>query len=119
MDLNQDKVPVTLDEAVTLVQKGLSPHDTRIMKEITGIDSLDRTLGEQIRNEWSLWDADSRMRNWFRIKFELNHADDVSNLILTCVLANVQGNEDTVTIIQNFINYTHARWMTSIGKLMP
>lgn len=119
MDLNQDIVPVTLDDAITLVQKGLSPNDMRTLRELTCVDSLDRTLGEQIRNDWTLWDSDSRMRSWFRIKFEINHPDDVSGLILTCVLAEIQDKPDIVGIIQNYVNYTHARWMNSIGKLMP
>lgn len=120
MDLNQDTVPVTLDEAVMLVRKALSPEDVRSMIKAKCIDQFERTLGEQIRNDWSLWDADSRLRNWFRTKFELNHADDVSGLILTCVLADVQDYpNDSVTVIQDFVNFVHARWLSTIGKLMP
>lgn len=116
MEIHQDIVPVNLEEAVATVRMGLSPEDCRIASVAKGPESLPREIGEAIRNEWTMWDAESRLRNFFRIKYELNHADDVTELILHCVIADIQNKPREIDFI---VNRCKLNWQGTIGKPMP
>lgn len=92
MQLNQDKVPATLDEAVQILKEGLSTADIAEIKT-PKFDAarVHFTVGMMLRNEWSLWDKDSILVRWFQGRYGISHADDVSGLILDCLCRDVRG----------------------------
>lgn len=115
MEVNLDIVPATLETAITLVCKGLSPEDTRKIRagEFT---TLIEKLGEQLVGEWTLFDETTPMRNFCRVKFELNYPLDVTKLILNGAISTVL-NEPRID--DAIIRECHSYWMQKIGKVMP
>ena len=90
MNLNEDVVPVTLDEALTLLKEALSPEETAELKKMLS-SQLHFSLGMHLRNAWSLWDKDSKMGLWFLQTYGVNHADDISGIILECLINDLCG----------------------------
>lgn len=92
MKINQDKVPINLDEAVTILKDGMLPADILEFKKDTfSPHHLHFGLGVMLRNDWSLWDRDTRLVKWFKEKYGIDHADDISGLILDCLYRDIVG----------------------------
>jgi hypothetical protein len=92
MKINPDMVPINLEEAVKTLKEGLTPADfEEIKKDDFDAAKVHFTVGMMLRNEWSLWDKDSIMVRWFKENYGIEHADDVSGLILDCLVRDVQG----------------------------
>lgn len=86
MNLNQDKVPVNLEDALTILKEGLSPEDISELKEPHFSPAqLHHSVGMMLRNEWSLWESDTILVKWFKEKYGIEHADDISGIILDCL----------------------------------
>ena len=90
MNLNQDTVPVNLEEAVHLLQLALSPSEMETVRK-SSTSKLHLSLGMYIRNEWSLWDVDTILVTWFRKTYGIHHADDVSAIIIECLVNDLNG----------------------------
>lgn len=91
MNLNPDRVPATIDEAVTMLHDGLNEQDREAVLKHPP-ESVHFTLGMYLRNNWSLWDKDTPMHRDFRERFKLfGHGDDISGMILKSVWAKVHG----------------------------
>jgi hypothetical protein len=104
MQINEDRMPVTLDEAVSLFIEGLSIEDVR---EITNPKNdfihAHHTWGRLIRNEWEMWNKETRMVVWFKQNFGLDHADDISGLVLACVWRDVNKQpRDIAELVKRF-----------------
>jgi Domain of unknown function (DUF6794) len=56
-------------------------------------------LGRNIRNNCKLWDENSHLHQFFKNTYGLNHADDMSGIILSKLFKVLHGNfrEDWVT----------------------
>lgn len=92
MKLNQDKVPINLEDAIQTLKEGLEPSDIEALKKPTFSPSqLHFTAGMALRNEWSLWEKDTILVTWFKKEYGLDHADDISGLILDCLYRDVIG----------------------------
>jgi len=92
MKLNPDLVPTTLKEAIETIKEGLTQDDLIAIKNPTFDGArVHFTVGMMLRNEWSLWDKDSILVRWFKKNYDINYADDVSGLILDCLVRDVQG----------------------------
>jgi hypothetical protein len=92
MKINQDKVPINLDDAVATLREGMSPEDIAEFKSATfSPQQLHFGLGMMLRNEWSLWEKETILVRWFKEKYGVDHADDVSGLILDCLYQDVLG----------------------------
>jgi hypothetical protein len=90
MKFNEDRVPATLDEAVALFIEGLSIEDVAdITNPKTDAIHAHFTWGMMLRNEWELWNKENRIVMWFKENYGLDHADDISGLILDCVWKDV------------------------------
>jgi len=86
MTLNQDKVPVTLDEAIAIIKEGMTPEDhAAVIKPIFTPAQLHFTVGLLVRNEWSLWDKETILVRWFKQTYGIDHADDICGLIFDCL----------------------------------
>lgn len=90
MNLNPDKVPTNLEEAVTLLQEAFDDKEKSVMKLMTST-KLHLSVGQYIRNEWSLWNTDNILTRWFVKEYGVSHADDVSAIILECLVADLKG----------------------------
>ena len=92
MKLNPDMVPINLEEALKTLKEGLMLDDTReILKEDFDAAQVHLTVGMMLRNEWSLWDKESIIVRWFKDNYGIEHADDISGLILDCLVRDLHG----------------------------
>lgn len=90
MKINQDKVPVNLEDAINTLKEGLSTEDyTEFRKETFSPSLLHFGLGMLLRNEWSLWQKDTIIVKWFKEHYGIDHADDISSLILDCLYRDI------------------------------
>lgn len=90
MHLNEDRVPATLDEAVTILVESLSSDDVLDIKNPKNdATHCHFTWGMLLRNEWTIWDKETKMVIWFKEHYGLDHADDISGLILECLWRDV------------------------------
>lgn len=92
MTLNEDKVPINLEDALTLLKEGLSKEDIKFIKEPKFEPAqLHFSVGMALRNAWSLWEKDTILVQWFKQKYGIEHADDISGLILDCLHKDIVG----------------------------
>lgn len=89
--LNPDKIPRNLDEAVEMVKEVLTEADIASIKN--GLSPIDVhfTTGMNIRNDWSLWDKGNPLVKGFWERYGIDHADDISGIILDCVWRDILG----------------------------
>jgi hypothetical protein len=92
MILNPDKVPINLEDALDILKAGLSTADITEIKhpEFDAI-RMHHGLGMTLRNEWSLWDKETILVRWFKTTYGVDHADDISGLILDCFCMDIKG----------------------------
>jgi hypothetical protein len=83
--------PSTLDEAIDILKQELSPETLRVMREEpqSEMARYHHNLGMRIRNRWGLW-GKSPLRDHF-VGLGLEHADDMSSLILTSLRRHLRG----------------------------
>lgn len=107
MTLNQDKVPINLEDALTTLKEGLSKEDIAEMKQPKFSPSqLHFGFGMMLRNEWSLWQTDTILVQWFKKTYGIEHADDISGLILDCLHRDIMGMpRRDVQLAQSFIEH--------------
>jgi hypothetical protein len=92
MILNPDKVPSSLEDAIATLREGLAEADiTELRRATFDPAQLHFSVGMLIRNEWSLWDKETILVKWFKQKYDLDHADDISGIILDCLHRDVIG----------------------------
>jgi hypothetical protein len=92
MKLNQDKVPINLEDAVSILKEGLDKDDIVEIKQPNFQPSqVHLSIGMLLRNEWSLWDKSTICVVWFKKNYGIDHADDISGLILHCLCADIRG----------------------------
>ena len=90
MKSNPDVVPIDLEEALVLLKKGLSDDDIIELKKLT-VRQMHLEIGGTIRNEWSLWETGNILNVWFKHEYDTDHADDISAIILDCLLSDLNG----------------------------
>lgn len=84
--IDQDKVPVNLEEALTILKEGLSAEDIKEFKRPSfSPTQIHFSVGMMLRNLWTLWDKQSRLVLWFKNRYGVDHADDVSAIIIDCL----------------------------------
>lgn len=89
MTLNQDKVPINLEEALEILKEGLTKKE---MTEFKKLDArkLHLDVGGTLRNYWSLWETENIISVWFKNTYDVDHADDVSGIILECLINDLK-----------------------------
>jgi len=107
MKLNQDKVPSNLDEALVILKEGLTSIDIAVITEPTFDSAMAHfTVGMMIRNEWSMWNEKTILVGWFKENYGIEHADDVSGLILDCLCRDIRGEpRKDKELAKKFIDY--------------
>lgn len=92
MNINPDVVPSDLESAVQLIVDGLEDGDRDFVVANDSV-AAHHTLGQAIRNGWSLWDHTKPLATWFRRNLGLGHADDMSGVILERAWCRIRGTE--------------------------
>lgn len=92
MTIDPDRVPVNLDEAVKILIDGLDMEDVaEIRRPRFNSSQLHFGLGMYLRNNWSLWEKDTILVKWFKDNYGVEHADDISGIILECMANDIRG----------------------------
>lgn len=92
MTLDQDKVPINLEDALAIIKGGMTPADMDETRKTTFTPAqLHFSVGRLIRNDWSLWDKETILVKWFKQRYGIDHADDISGLILDCLHKDMTG----------------------------
>ena len=90
MKLNEDKVPANLEEALLLLKEAITPLELAEIKKSTSVE-LHPSLGRIVRNEWSLHEGGNIISVWFFKTYGISHADDISGIILECLINDLMG----------------------------
>ena len=84
MKIKVDNIPKTLDETFDFLEKekfnGLIEWLDDDIK--SALSTAHHGIGQWIRNNFQLWVEDSELKQWFIDNYFLDHADDISSLIL-------------------------------------
>lgn len=108
MNLNPDKVPSNLEEAVSLLKDALDEKEKSVIINLS-VAKLHMSVGQHIRNEWSLWNKENVITQWFKKKYGVDHADDVSAIIIECVIADLLGRpREDKKLAEEFIEHWEA-----------
>lgn len=112
-----DKVPSSASEALQMFTKALTDEEKIALKEVEEdqIALFHHTWGQDIRNEWSMWEKDTPLVNSFRT-MGITHPDDMSGIILRS--AHRQLNKKPIKL-QEQVKLYQDYWMKEIGKKMP
>ena len=83
MNLNQDRVPTTFEEALALLESALTPVEKGAWTNMTAalMFDLQEDIANQLRDDWSLDDAGTPLRIGFRT-LGLDDAREVSLLLI-------------------------------------
>ena len=107
MSINPDKVPSNLNEAVELICGSLSEEDRAFILAADDSSSVHFTVGMCLRNNWSLWEKDTPIHNWFRKELGICFADDISGTILASVWHKVRGLPFEA---KDHVKFYHEHW---------
>jgi hypothetical protein len=92
MNLNQDRVPIDLEECLKLLKEALSVDEIAEIKKPTfSPEKVHFSVGMFLRNEWSLWDAETILVKWFERTYGVTHPDDISGIVLECLKNDIKG----------------------------
>src|SRR5438105_4994274 len=83
MNLDQDRVPVSLEEALALLESALTSEEKGAWTDMTAAKMFDLQDGiaRTLRHDWSLDDDHSPLRITFR-KLGLDDAEELSLLLI-------------------------------------
>lgn len=102
MNLDLDKVPTTLDEAVEMLYASLEEEDKNFIKNESP-DSIHHGAGRWLRNNWSLWQRETPLVQWFIKNLGIGHADDLSGTIHAALWAKVKGEKfDAIAHVEHY-----------------
>jgi hypothetical protein len=91
VNINLDIVPSDLDQALDVLDKSLDDNDIEYIMEHAEPDGMHFGIGMWLRNNWSLWQPETNLAQWFRQNLGLGHADDMSGIILDSLWRRVRG----------------------------
>jgi hypothetical protein len=83
MNLDQDRVPISLDEALALLDSALSEREKGAWTNMTAANMFDLQdeLARILRYDWSLDDGNTPLRSAFR-KLGLDDPEELSLLLI-------------------------------------
>jgi hypothetical protein len=83
MNLDQDRVPGSLEEALGLLDAALTKEEKEAWRSMTAARMFDlqARIARTLRNDWSLLDSDTPLRIYFR-ELGLDDPEEVSLLLI-------------------------------------
>ena len=108
MRINEDFVPSTVEAAVRHIVESISDEERDLIQEDRDVGfKVHHTIGRYIRNNWSLWEKGTPLKEDAVHTYGIAHADDISGLIIDWVAALVRADDfDPQVACQRF----HAHW---------
>ena len=103
--IDQDWVPSLIAEAVDAFYNCLEEADHRYIKRNSEfVAATHHSIGQALRNTWSLWEHDTPLKRDFVAQTGLwGQGDDVSGYIITKVARRVRGeSEDCSALIEDW-----------------
>ncbi len=108
MNIDLDKVPATIEDAIDILYASITEDELTEIKKSTP-EKYHHTVGRYLRNEWSFW-QDTPLKRDFIARFKLfGHGDDLSGVILAGLCAKCLGQNVTETI-QNKVDSYREHW---------
>lgn len=90
--MNFDKnPPATIPEAIAALEAGLHEKDKAHLVAY-GVSGAHHSLGRNIRNGWDLWMPAADIVRWSKATYGVDHADDISSLILGGLVERLGGS---------------------------
>lgn len=115
----KDKTDQELESLNTLTDIVAYVLDNMLQTDIDWIKGIDTVnsfmgqahflLGMSIRNHLRLWQAHSHLYNFFKTTYGLDHADDMSGIILHKLYDTIHGKDDDSWIQDDLAKYK-AHW---------
>lgn len=104
-----DIVPSTLEEAIQAVLARVAAPDvqTFIKNPESKPAMVHESMGQGMRNAWSLWDKETVFVRHCIDTYGLSHGDDISGLIFHCVWKDVRGEDRD---IDGFVQSCKDHW---------
>ena len=97
MNLDQDRVPTTLDEALRLLDAALNKTEKEAWNSMTAarMFELQAKIAQTLRHDWSLLDSNAPLRIYFR-NLGLDDAEEVSLLLIDAYWR--QYNKESISV---------------------
>ena len=73
------------------------------------ITEIHDTYGRHLRNELKLWDKSSKIVRWFKKTYDIDHADDISSLIIVGMIFRNNVSNREAAIRESVFNFK-AHW---------
>jgi uncharacterized protein DUF6794 len=105
VNIDQDSVPTTVDDAIEALMKALTPQDREF---ILNHDAVTSHFGFNMamRNNWSVWDVQTPLVQDFIKRFKLfGHGDDVYGIINRGFWAKVRNQDPQQAMAEEAENY--------------
>lgn len=117
MNIDLDKVPVTITESLTMFMEALTDEEKKTIKDVDEdqIALFHHSFGQDIRNNWSTWEENTPLVNNFK-ELGITHPDDMSGIILKSTWRVL--NKKAIKL-QEQIKLYQEYWNKEIGKPMP
>lgn len=98
------KQPNNLEEAVEILKKhNATPEAKSTIIKLKDTSMLHHGYGTALRNSWNLWVKTSPIVKWFKDTYDIDHADDISGIILDAFIADMQGKpRKTDTLVARY-----------------
>ena len=102
-------LPKTLNETFDFLEKEKFDGLIEWLDEDinTALGQAHHGLGQWIRNNFGLWGEKSELRDWFKEKYFLDQADDISSIILINYHERKNNNEPD---LDKHIDLYHKHW---------
>lgn len=112
-----DVVPATATEALTMFIEALENDEKDALRDVDDDQTaiFHDTMGKEIRNEWSMYEKDTRLYHSFKA-IGITHPDDMSGIIIQS--AHRQLNNKPIKLKEQVSKY-QVYWKKEIGKPMP
>ena len=105
MNIDQDSVPTTVDDAIEALMKALTEKDREFILEHDASTSH-FGFNMAMRNAWSVWDSQTPLVQDFIKRFKLfGHGDDVYGIINCGFWAKVRGNDPQKAMLEEAESY--------------
>lgn len=88
---NDSRIPETFEEALDAFVKIILDLDSKYSSPLLDKETpelfaveLHHNLGRWIRNKWGLWLDESPLKSHMKLRFGIDHPDDISSIITMC-----------------------------------
>lgn len=107
--------PKSLTEAIDILYASMSDEEKTFVQD-NGTVILHHSFGMAMRNNWGLWSG-SDLKEFFVTTYGIEHADDMSGLIMDGLEARVKGESFEDGDIQIRVDAYKQHWIDTEAKV--